>query len=137
MDPTDLSNISLESSPLLTPDVSNDGSLDISSTDNLSSSDLPDYSPLSTSDIAPLDNVNGSSNISADPTSALNAQFSTPTGFDALINDLTGGANGLANDLSGLIDPTQANTSQSTGGLSTGTILLIGGAAILLILVLK
>lgn len=133
MDPTDFS---LESSPLVTiPDVSNDGSLDISSSDNLDSTDLPDYSPLSSTDIAPLDNINGSSGTSGDATPTINSMFNAP-GLNSLLSDLTGGATDLADGLSGNIDPTQANTTASTG-LSTGSLLLIGGGALLLILLVS
>ena len=115
-------------------DIGSDGSLSFQSDNSgISSDQLPDYSPLSTNDIAPLDNINGTSNTDGNASPALYSTFSGGSGISSLLNDLTGGAQDLADGLSGIIDPTEAN-STATNGISTGTILLIGGGALLLFL---
>lgn len=133
MDP-DFSDLSLSDS--LPSDIGVDGSLSVDNGVNLSADQVPDYSPLSSSDIAPVDNINGTSGSNGDPTPALYNMF-TSTGLLQTVNGLTGGANYLANELPGIITPTPANQTESTGGISTTGLLLIGGAALLLILVLK
>lgn len=117
-------------------DIGDDGALSLDDTPNLDSPtlDLPtsidDTDGESIDDIAPLDNINGSSNI-ADPSSSVNGQFASGVGVGSILNDLTGGAQALGDELDGLIPNTPAN---QTGTLSTGTWLLIGGGALALLL---
>jgi len=135
MDNEDLNNVSLESSPLASDsyDIGSDGSLNLNSNNNLSDSSLPDYSPLDSTDIAPLDNVNGSSGTNGDATNSINSMFNAP-GLNGILSDITGGATDLADGLSGVIEPTQANSTANSTGISTGSLLLFGGGALLLLL---
>jgi hypothetical protein len=121
-------------------DIGDDGALSLDDTPNLDSPtlDLPstidDTDGESIDDIAPLDNVNGSSNI-ANPQPSLTSQFAAGLGVESVLDSLTGGAGGLADDLAGLIAPDVANDTTTPSTITTP--LLVGGGVILAFLFLK
>lgn len=117
-------------------DISNDGTLGIDDSANVQSTDLPDYSPLSPNDIAPLDNVNGTSTagVAGDPTNVINSMFSTDSTFGNALDLLTGGATGLAAELSGDFLPVPAN---QTAAPDYTPLILLGVGIVVLFVVLK
>lgn len=133
MDDENFADLTTLSAPSL-GDISNDGTLGLDDTPNVESDSLPDFDPLASDDVAPLDNINGSSNTNGDATPALNSMFSTGNPLGAVVDALTGGASGLADDLAGDFAPVPANQTAT----SDYTPLIVGGAGIaLLFLLLK
>jgi len=117
-------------------DISVDGTLGLSDTRNVQSTDSPDYTPLAVEEFAPLDNINGTStnNNNGDPTPAINNMFSTNNLFGSALDLLTGGATGLADQLSGAFTPVPANQVEPPNYFP---LILGAGALILIIVVFK
>ena len=118
-------------------DTSVDGSLDINGAPNLADNadavaqvDSTDFGQVN--DIPPLDNINGTSGSTGDPTSSLDSMFSSANPIGDVLDYLTGGATGLADELSGLIDPTPANQPATSSAVP---VVLIGIAALVLFIV--
>ena len=124
-------------SPLSIGDISYDGTLAVPDTSNVQSSDqLPNFSPISPLDVAPLDNTNGTSinNNDGNATPALYSMFQTTTPMGGIVDFLTGGALGLADQLSGTYLNTPPNQTPQTNYMP----LLVGaGALVFLLVVLK
>lgn len=123
-------------------DISNDGTLGIPDTSNVQVTEgNPDYSGLSLGDytvgnngVGVLDNINGTSNTDGNASPALLSMFQTSTPVGGILDYLTAGALGLADQLAGDILPTPANQPAAT---DYTPYILAGVGVLILVLVIK